>query len=153
MALLIAAAISAALACSSPYPRAPDTQRTAVSDTIHGVEFVDPYRWLEDQDSPETRAWIAAQNSYADTIVGYTPLRAEIRDRLLELVDVADFSSPQRAGDHEYFWMRRAGVDQGSIYRRPKPESPTRIDPQQDYEIFLAKQPLPDLFGSGRGSG
>ena len=137
IAVLIAAATTAALACSSPYPRPPETQRAAVTDTIHGVEFVDHYRWLEDQDSPETRAWIEAQNAYADTIVGYAPLRAEVRDRLLELVDADDYSGARRAGDYEFFWMRRAGVEQGSIYRRPNPDSATRIDPKLEYEVII----------------
>jgi protease II len=75
------------LACSTSYPPPPETKRVAVVDTLHGIEFVDPYRWLEDQDSPETRAWIQAQNAYAETIIGRTPLRAELERRLAELMD------------------------------------------------------------------
>jgi len=42
----------------------PPTRTDNVKEVLHGVEIVDPYRWLEDQSSPETRAWIDAQNSY-----------------------------------------------------------------------------------------
>jgi len=136
----IAAAViasAATLACSSPYPPPPETQRQAVVDTIHAVEFVDHYRWLEDQDSPETRAWIAAQNAYADSVVGYTPVRTELRDRLWDLMAYDDFGSPSRAGDFEYFLMRRAGTEQRVLYRRPKPDSATRIDPALEYEVVI----------------
>ena len=49
----------------SPLPPPPETAETPVYDTVHGVELVDGYRWLEDQERPETRAWIEAQNTYA----------------------------------------------------------------------------------------
>jgi prolyl oligopeptidase len=133
----LAALAAMALACASPYPKPPDTRREAAVDTIHGVEFVDHYRWLEDQASPETRAWIDAQNAYADTVVGPTLLREELEERLRELTDVDDFSSPRRNGDHEYFSMRRAGQDKRVIYRRPAPDEPTRIDPDGEYEVIL----------------
>jgi prolyl oligopeptidase len=62
-------------ACGSPYPPPPDTREEAVVDVLHGVEFTDDYRWLEDQEAPETRAWIDAQNAYAELIVGESQLR------------------------------------------------------------------------------
>ena len=51
------------VACGSPYPPPPETAQDPVVDTLHGVVFTDPYRWLEHQNSPETRAWIAEQNA------------------------------------------------------------------------------------------
>ena len=62
-------------ACGGDYPPPPETERIPFSETIHGVEFEDPYRWLEDQDSPETRAFIDRQNEYAELIVGEPPER------------------------------------------------------------------------------
>ena len=48
-----------------PTPKAPpETRRDNTREVLHGVEIADPYRWLEDQESPETRAWIDAQNEY-----------------------------------------------------------------------------------------
>ena len=45
-------------------PKPPATRTDNVKETLHDVELTDPYRWLEDQNSPETRAWIGAQDAY-----------------------------------------------------------------------------------------
>jgi len=56
------AVASGALVLRAAEPsRAPDTRREPVVETLHGVEIADPYRWLEDQDAPPTREWIAAE--------------------------------------------------------------------------------------------
>ena len=110
---LLAALALSAVACEA-YPPPPKTVRVPVVDTLHGVEFTDEYRWLEDQDGPETRAWIAAQNAYADEIVGDTPLRAELEGRLRELMDAPGAIFPRRAGDYEYFSFRKPGREVGS---------------------------------------
>ena len=58
----------------------PKTTVTEVKETVQGTEIVDPYRWLEDQNSPETRAWIDAQNAYTD-ILSKLPGREAIGSR------------------------------------------------------------------------
>ncbi len=127
-----------ALACS-PYPAPPETARDPVVDTLHGVAITDDYRWLEDQNSPETRAWIAEQNAYAERIVGDTPLRRGLEARLRELMNVPGALFPRRAGDHEYFAFRAPDREVAAIYRRPAPEEPQRepIDPGGDFEMVL----------------
>ena len=62
-------ALSAILqACSlGSYPPPPDTRIETVIDVLHGVEIPDDYRWLEEQDAPETRAWIEDQNAVSYT--------------------------------------------------------------------------------------
>ena len=119
---LLLAPVLLALACGAPYPRPPDTARVTVVDTLHGLAIADDYRWLEDQDGPETRAWIAEQNAYAELIVGETPLRDGIAARLRELMDVPGALFPRRAGDFEYFTFRRPGGEVAAIHRRPTPE-------------------------------
>ena len=54
-------------------PPPPPTRVDTVVDTIHGVEIPDDYRWLEDQDSPETRSWIEAQNAYTSSALADRP--------------------------------------------------------------------------------
>ena len=137
-ATTLLAATLLALACS-PYPRPPATERDPVVDTLHGLAITDDYRWLEDQDSPETRAWIAEQNAYAELIVGDTPLRAEVEARVRELMDVPGPLFPRRAGDFEYFTMRKPGEEVAAIRRRPAPEEPQRdpIDPGGDFQLVL----------------
>src|ERR1700724_1687481 len=65
----------------------PQTRREDFSETIHGQEVPDPYRWLEDGASAETRAWVAAQTEYATPFLA-TPERARLRARLTEIMKV-----------------------------------------------------------------
>ena len=93
----------------------PESRRDPVTQVMHGVEFVDDYTWLEDQDAPETRAWISAQNRFAEEVVGESPLRDGIRRRLRELTDSDDVGLPRRAGESEYFTMRRSGEESAML--------------------------------------
>src|SRR5690349_7011053 len=72
----------------------PATRQDNVRETLHGTEVIDPYRWLEDQDSPETRAWLAAQNRYADSVFSTLPDRDAIRQRLSSLMTVDSIAAP-----------------------------------------------------------
>ncbi len=133
-----AAALALTAACS-PYPPPPDTARDPVVDTLHGIAITDDYRWLEDQDSPGTRAWIAEQNAYAERIVGDTPLRRDLEARLRELTNVPGPLFPRRAGNFEYFTIRTPDREVAAIYRRPAPEEPQRdpVDPGGDFEMVI----------------
>ncbi len=128
-------------ACGVDYPPPPDTERISFTETLHGVEFEDPYRWLEDQDSPETRAFIDRQNEYAELIVGEPPEREWARRRLRELMDTPSVGSPNKAGEYELFTLRRPGEEVASIVRREAPEDdepgPTKIDPAGEYEVVI----------------
>ena len=139
------------LAYGSPYPPPPETAQDPVVDTLHGVVFTDPYRWLEEQDSPETRAWITGQNAYAEQIVGESALRRGLEARLRELMDAPGPVYPQRRGDFEYISFRPTGREVGAIYRRPAPEEPADgpFDVTADYEVVI--DPL-DLRADGTTS-
>jgi len=92
----------------------PTTKRVDHVDTYHGVRIEDPYRWLEDDTSEETAAWVAAQNkvtfAYLDTI----PYRAQLTKRLSSLFNYAKFSSPSRKGEH-YFFSKNDGLQNQSV--------------------------------------
>ncbi|UCG87911.1 MAG: hypothetical protein JSW71_05035, partial [Gemmatimonadota bacterium] len=142
---LVTGCIAAGLvACVGPYPAPPETRRAIVVDTIHGIEFEDAFRWLEDQDSPATRRWIDAQNAYADRIVNDTALTDSLRARLRQLMDVEAIGSPRRAGEYEYFTMRRQGEELETIYRRKAPprDSDEEITADGDYEVVLDPHPM-----------
>lgn len=131
-------------------PGAPATRRTLVIDTLHGVPVEDPYRWLESQTSPEVLAWIEAQNRYAARVLGpLTPARAEIAARLRALMDVPSTGAPRRAGDWEYFTLRRRGEEVASIYRRRWSPNAGRVVPDSQYERVI--NPL-DIRGDGTTS-
>ena len=88
----------------------PPTEVREVVDTLHGVEVADPYRWLEDREAPETRAWIGAQNAYTDTVLGALPGREELRAVAAAVLERDVIGLPnERAG--RYFYSRR-GADQ-----------------------------------------
>ena len=137
--LLATAAVLAGACSPSPWPSPPDTARRPVVDTLHGVAITDEYRWLEDQQGSETRAWIAAQNAYAERIVGDTLLRGALEERLTELMDVPGAVFPQKSGDYEYFSLRRPGREVAAIYRRPAPDEPVagRQNPSGDEPLDI----------------
>ncbi len=136
--LLLAAAVSGSAACSrTRYSPPPETRREPVADTLHGTAFADPYRWLEDQNSDEVRRWIAAQNAYAETILGDSAAWRSVAARLRQLLDVRAVGAPRRAGAFEYFTLRRPGEEVAAIYRRLVPKQPLPIDPTAPYEKVL----------------
>jgi prolyl oligopeptidase len=95
-------------------PRPPQTKTQDIVDTLHGVEIHDPYRWLEDQDSPETRAWIDKQNAYTDEVLN----KLSGRDRLINVVtrmlerDVIGLPY-ERSG--QYFYSKRLAEQELSV--------------------------------------
>ncbi len=89
----------------------PDTPRLEVTDMVHGVEIMDPYRWLEDQQSPETRAWIDAQNEYTRAMLGGLPIRDAIRSNLELLMRTDHISRPIHRNGRYFFTRRSADQD------------------------------------------
>lgn len=99
--------------------KAPPTTRVDnVTETLHGVTITDPYRWLEDQNSPETRAWITAQNEYSASVLGSLASRNRIRDRLTQLLKIDTIGIPIARGGRYFFSKRRADQNQSVIYVR-----------------------------------
>ena len=89
-----------------------------VVDTLHGVTVTDPYRWLEDQNSPQTRAWIEEQTRYARAYLDKIPGRDRIRDRVRDLLDIETYDSFLKIGNRYFFRKRLRGKEQPSIYFR-----------------------------------
>ena len=89
-----------------------------VREVIHGVEIVDPHRWLEDQDAPETRAWIDAQNKYTHSLLDELSSRPLIQKRLSELLRVDSVSSPFEQGGRYFLFKKRAEDDLSVLYAR-----------------------------------
>ena len=96
----------------------PVTRVDNVTELLHGVTISDPYRWLEDQDSPETRAWINAQNQHTAAALGALPIRAMIRERLTQLLKIDTIEVPTARGGRYFFAKRRADQNQPVIYVR-----------------------------------
>ncbi len=99
-------------------PPPPPTEAKPVTDDIHGVKITDPYRWLEDQKSPETRAWIDAQMKYTELYLSQVKIRPEIVSELTKLERVESYSMPIERHGNFFFKKRLADENQGSIYIR-----------------------------------
>jgi prolyl oligopeptidase len=88
----------------------PESRRDDVKEVIHGVTIADPYRWLEDRQSPATQAWIEAQNKYTESVLSKVPGREALRRRLTELLRVDTLTLPRER--HERYFFARRGADQ-----------------------------------------
>ena len=87
-------------------------------ETLHGVELVDPYRWLEDQNSPETRTWIDTQNNYTNSLLKPLPGREAMKQRLSELLRTDTLGVPTERNGLYFFSKRKADQDLAAIYVR-----------------------------------
>jgi prolyl oligopeptidase len=94
------------------------TRRADVHETLHGVTVADPYRWLEDQESPETRAWINQQNEYTHKLLDSWPGRERLEKRLSELEKVERIGSPIERNGRFFYRKRAAEQEQYVIYTR-----------------------------------
>ena len=91
----------------------PPTRVDNVTDDLHGVKITDPYRWLEDQKSPETRAWIDAQARYARSYLDALPGREAFRARLKAFLKV-DVTNAPVVVHGRYFFTRRLRTESRS---------------------------------------
>lgn len=98
--------------------RPPATRTDDVVDDYFGTKVADPYRWLEDQNSPETRAWIEKENGYTDSILSKLPGREGLRAQLGALLKVDSMGTPIERGGHYFFSRRAADDDQAKLYVR-----------------------------------
>jgi prolyl oligopeptidase len=92
----------------------PPARRADQTDDYHGTVVADPYRWLEDPDSPETRAWIEAENALTFDFLAQVPAREKIRERLTTLWDYERFGMPYLEGGR-YFYGRNDGLQPQSV--------------------------------------
>ncbi len=92
----------------------PSTTRSEQQDDYFGVEVADPYRWMEEMESPETAAWVEAQNDVAEPFLDSLPIWEPLRDRLTEVWNYQRRSAPWREGPW-YFEFRNDGLQNHSV--------------------------------------
>ena len=103
----------------------PDTRKTDQTDDYFGTKVSDPYRWLEDDRSEETKAWVIAENKVTTDYIAQIPFRDAIKKRLTELWNYAKYSAPFKEGDYTYFYLNDGLQNQSVLYRQlgdAKPE-------------------------------
>ena len=98
---------------------APETTKQPVVETLHGVKITDNYRWLEDQNSPQTREWLKAQMDFTKATLGQVPGRARIEKRLGELLRVDAIGVPHEAGGRYFYTRKPKDADKPMICMRP----------------------------------
>jgi prolyl oligopeptidase len=97
----------------------PVTKKGNVVDTIFGTPVADPYRWLEDDKSEETAAWVKEQNLVTFGYLSKIPYREQIRERLTKMWNYEKFGMPFKEGDYTYF-TKNNGLQNQSVYYRQK---------------------------------
>ncbi len=105
----------------------PESRKDDVVEQIHGVSIADPYRWLEDQQSPETRSWIEAEDKCTEAVLSAVPGRAEITKRLTELMRVDTVGLPQERGGVYFFAKRQADQELYVTYKRKGLTGPDEV--------------------------
>jgi len=106
----------------------PATEKGNTVDEYFGTEVKDPYRWLEDDRSKETEAWVKAENEVTFDYLSKIPFREEIKNRLTELWDYEKYSAPSKHGEFNYFYKNNGLQNQYVLYREKDGGSP---------EVFL----------------
>ncbi len=122
--------VSSAVAAGITYPKA---RKSDQSDVYHGVKVADPYRWLEDVDTPESRAWIEAENKVTFGYLNSIAQRKEIASRIKELWDYEKYGTPFKESNR-YFFTKNDGLQNHSVlyYANSITETPkVLIDPNK----------------------
>jgi prolyl oligopeptidase len=87
----------------------PPARRDSHVDDYHGEKVADPYRWMEELDSPETKAWVKAEAELTDSYLEKVPARKALEERLTKLLDFEKFGTPFHAGKR-YFYSHNSGL-------------------------------------------
>jgi prolyl oligopeptidase len=141
-----------ALAAATKVPPPPPTEAKPVTETLHGVSVTDPYRWLEDQQSPATRAWIDRQNAYTDSMLGKLPQKQKFAKRIEQLLNTDQIGTPVVKSGRYFFSRRGVGQDLFSIYMREGASGPDilLIDPAPMSANHTTNVGLTDVSNDGK---
>ncbi len=96
----------------------PPTPVEPVTEMLHGVPVTDPYRWLEEQNSPRTRKWLQEQAAYTRAYLNTIPGRDQARKRVSELLSMPSVAEPANVGNRYFFLKRQADKEQSVIVMR-----------------------------------
>ena len=102
----------------------PKTKTVDSVDTYFDINVNDPYRWLEDDRSKETEAWVIEQNNATFGYLDQIPYRNELKKRLTEIWNYEKVGAPFKEGDYTYFYKNDGLQNQYVIYRHKTGESP-----------------------------
>jgi prolyl oligopeptidase len=125
--MLLVSAILQVPAAAAQRLRYPETKPGAQVDDYHGTPVADPYRWLEDVDAPDTKAWVEAQNAVTFAYLAGIPEREAIRRRLTAVWDYPRFGTPFKKHG-EYFFYKNDGLqNQAVLYHQSSRSANPRV--------------------------
>src|SRR6266542_3351608 len=104
----------------------PVAAKSTQVDDYHGVKVADPYRWLENTDSPETKTWVDAENAVTFGYLAGIPERAAIGNRLTQMWNYARFDAPRKSGGR-YFQFQNTGLQNQSVMYVRDGNGPWRV--------------------------
>jgi len=123
----------------------PETPVEPVTEVLHGTSITDPYRWLEDQNSPRTRKWLEEQAAYARPYWDAIPFRDGIRKRVEEFLAVETISFPWKAANRYFFLKRPAREERLLIMMREGDDGndavlvdPRRLNMDRTFAVGIA---------------
>lgn len=150
--------VGAATYAQHPYPTTPKVMHT---DDYQGTKVEDPYRWLEDDNSAETKAWVEAQNKVTFDYLNKIPYRGQMKKRIEEVANYPKYSAPNRKGDYYYFYKNDGLQNQSLLYRQKglngAPElvmDPNKLSPDGTTQLTnftLSKDGRYAIWGISRG--
>ena len=139
----------------------PATRKQEHVDEYHGVKVSDPYRWLEDDRSEETAAWVKAQNEVTFGYLRAIPFREKIFQDLEKAYNYPKYSAPKKKGDYFYFYKNDGLQNQAVLYRQKglngTPEvviDPNKLSPDGTTRLTvfsLSKDGAYAVFGFSKG--
>jgi prolyl oligopeptidase len=92
----------------------PETKKGTQTDSYHGTSIADPYRWLEDDNAADTKAWVTAQNALTNKHLAGIANRETIRKNFTQLYNFEKYSLPYQEGG-KYFWSKNDGLQQQAV--------------------------------------
>ncbi|AMM50837.1 prolyl endopeptidase [Rufibacter sp. DG15C] len=98
-------------------PMYPQTKKITHTDTYHGTQVPDPYRWLEADTAQDVAEWVKAQNQVTFDYLEKIPFRNQIKERLTKLWNYPKYGAPFREGDYYYFYKNDGLQNQAVLYR------------------------------------
>ncbi|MDY6800599.1 MAG: prolyl oligopeptidase family serine peptidase [Bacteroidota bacterium] len=113
--------------CNQSPVKYPETKKVDQVDTYFGTQVEDPYRWLEDDNSPETEEWVKAQNKVTFDYLEQIPFREKIKNRLTQLWDYETMGAPFKKGNKYFFFKNEGLQNQAVLYMQ---ESVLEDEPQ-----------------------
>ena len=119
--------MSATLGSLSDVTPFPETRRDDLVEVLHGQPIADPYRWLEDDTSAETAAWVEAENKVTFPYLERIPFRQQFQDRVKALTNYERYLAPSRKGQYFFFSKNDGLQNQNVLYIQKGLDGPPEV--------------------------